>query len=163
VPIFKLPSSWWSPEIGLHLLRRAHIKDLHAFARPLCRQFDDARPPRRPFDADDKFGKLKFTIPKFTGDDGADAYFSWAIKVDKIFRMHNYSEEKKVAMASLEFEGYANIWWEQVVAKREEDLMEPIDTWEDMKLEMQIRFALDHNANWNLLCYKTINKARVST
>jgi hypothetical protein len=42
--------------------------------------------------------------------------------------MHNYSEEKKVAMASLEFEGYANIWWEQVVAKREEDLMEPIDT-----------------------------------
>jgi hypothetical protein len=34
---------------------------------------------------DDKFGKLKFTIPKFTGDDGTDAYFSWAIKVDKIF------------------------------------------------------------------------------
>jgi hypothetical protein len=25
VPIFKLPTSWWSPEIGLHLLRRAHI------------------------------------------------------------------------------------------------------------------------------------------
>jgi hypothetical protein len=31
--------------------------------------------------------------------------------------MHNYSKEKKVAMAFLEFEGYANIWWEQVVAK----------------------------------------------
>jgi hypothetical protein len=58
--------------------------------------------------------------------------------------MHNYSEEKKVVMASLEFEGYANIWWEQVVAKREEDLMEPIDTWEDMKLEMQTRFVPDH-------------------
>jgi hypothetical protein len=122
-------------------------QDLHAFARPSRRHFDDdddARPPRRPCDADDKFGKLKFTIPKFTGDDGADAYFSWAIKVDKIFRMHNYSEEKKVAMASLEFEGYANIWWEQVVAKQEEDLMEPIDTWEDMKLEMQTRFIPDH-------------------
>jgi hypothetical protein len=58
--------------------------------------------------------------------------------------MHNYSEEKKVAMASLEFEGYANIWWEQVMAKREEDLKEPIDTWEDMKLEMQTRFVPDH-------------------
>jgi hypothetical protein len=95
-------------------------QDLHAFARPPRRQFDDdddARPPRHPFDADDKFGKLKFTIPKFTSDDDADAYFSWAIKVDKIFCMHNYSEEKKVAMASLEFKGYANIWWEQVVAK----------------------------------------------
>jgi hypothetical protein len=103
---------------------RHRDQDLHAFVRPPRRPFDedarpphqqhddDARPPRRPYDADDKFGKLKFTIPKFTGDDDADAYFSWAIKVDKIFRMHNYSEEKKVAMASLEFEGYANIWWE---------------------------------------------------
>jgi hypothetical protein len=87
---------------------------------------------------------IDITIPKFTCDDGADAYFSWAIKVDKIFRMHNYFEEKKVAMASLDFEGYANIWWEQLVAKREEDLMEPIDTWEDMKLEMQTRFVPDH-------------------
>jgi hypothetical protein len=25
VSIFKLPSSWWSPKIGFHLLRRAHI------------------------------------------------------------------------------------------------------------------------------------------
>jgi hypothetical protein len=57
--------------------------------------------------------------------------------------MHNYSEEKKVAMASLEFEGYANIWWEQVMAKRE-DLKEPIDTWEDMKLEMHNCFVPDH-------------------
>jgi hypothetical protein len=66
------------------------------------------------------------------GDDDADADLSWAIKVDKIIRMHNYSEEKKVAMASLEFEGYANIWWEQVVAVREENLQEPIATWEEM-------------------------------
>jgi hypothetical protein len=49
-------------------------------------------------------------------------------------------------MASLEFEGYANIWWEQVMAKREEDLKEPIDTWEDMKLEIQNRFVPDHYA-----------------
>jgi hypothetical protein len=34
---------------------------------------------------DDKFGKLKFTIPKFMGDDDTDTYLSWVIKVDKIF------------------------------------------------------------------------------
>jgi hypothetical protein len=28
--------------------------------------------------------------------------------------MHNYLEQKKLAMASLEFEDYALIWWEQV-------------------------------------------------
>jgi hypothetical protein len=79
---------------------------------------------------DAKFGKLKFTMPKFTGDNDADAYLSWTIKVDKIFQVHNYFEEKKVAMASLEFEGYANVWWEQVVAIREDNLQEPIATWE---------------------------------
>jgi hypothetical protein len=41
--------------------------------------------------------------------------------VEKIFCLHNYSEEKKLAMASLEFEGYALIWWEQLLHDREED------------------------------------------
>jgi hypothetical protein len=58
--------------------------------------------------------------------------------------MHNYSEEKKVAMASLEFEGYANICWEQVTSVCEENLREPIATWEEMKLEMHTHFVPDH-------------------
>jgi hypothetical protein len=47
-------------------------------------------------------------------------------------------------MASLEFEGYTNIWWEQVMARREENLQEPIATWEEMKLEMHTRFVSNH-------------------
>jgi hypothetical protein len=74
--------------------------------------------------------------------------------------MHNYSEEKKVAMASLEFEGYANIWWEQVIAKCEEDLKDPIDTWEDMKLEMQTRFVPDH---YNRDLFNKLQKLTQST
>ncbi|KAK1682132.1 hypothetical protein QYE76_042980 [Lolium multiflorum] len=66
------------------------------------------------------------------------------MKVDKIFRIHNYSGAKKVAMASLEFEDYANTWWEQVVTLREEKGEPPIDTWEDMKEEMQARFVPQH-------------------
>ncbi|KAK1648875.1 hypothetical protein QYE76_066680 [Lolium multiflorum] len=78
------------------------------------------------------------------GEDDAEAYLSWALKVDKIFRIHNYSGAKKVAMASLEFEDYANTWWEQVVTLREEKGDPPIDTWEDMKEEMQARFVPTH-------------------
>ncbi|KAK1608389.1 hypothetical protein QYE76_032062 [Lolium multiflorum] len=87
---------------------------------------------------------LKFNMPKFKGEDDAEAYLSWALKVDKIFRIHNYSGAKKVAMASLEFEDYANTWWEQVVTLREEKGDPPIDTWEDMKEEMQARFVPQH-------------------
>ncbi|KAK1681157.1 hypothetical protein QYE76_042005 [Lolium multiflorum] len=87
---------------------------------------------------------LVFNMPKFKGEDDAEAYLSWALKVDKIFRIHNYSGAKKVAMASLEFEDYANTWWEQVVTLREEKGDPPIDTWEDMKEEMQARFVPTH-------------------
>jgi hypothetical protein len=47
-------------------------------------------------DEENMYGKLKFQMPKFKGD--------------KIFHIHKYSGAKKVAMASLEFEDYANTW-----------------------------------------------------
>jgi hypothetical protein len=48
-------------------------------------------------------------MPKVDGGSDPEAYFTWELKVDKIFHLHNYTEEK-LAMASLEFEGYALIW-----------------------------------------------------
>jgi hypothetical protein len=129
-------------EASLHQQRPPNNKNGEPWFPPINRRNDqdaqaNARPPRRNNDEDGKFGKLKFTMPKFKGEDDVEAYLSWALKVDKIFRVHNYSEEKKVAMASLEFEDYANVWWEQVVQLREENLQRPIATWEEMKSEMQ--------------------------
>jgi hypothetical protein len=72
-------------------------------------------------------------MPKFDGRFDPEDYFTWELKVEKIFRLHNYSEEKKLAMASLEFEGYALIWWEQLLLDREEDGEDPIVTWQEMK------------------------------
>ncbi|KAK1650441.1 hypothetical protein QYE76_068246 [Lolium multiflorum] len=95
-------------------------------------------------DEENMHGKLKFNMPKFKGEDDAKAYLSWALKVDKIFHIHNYSGGKKVAMASLEFEDYANTWWDQVVTLREEKGEPPIETWEEMKEEMQARFVPSH-------------------
>jgi hypothetical protein len=51
-------------------------------------------------------------MPKFFGSTDPEDYLSWALNVDKIFRLHNYEEEKKIAMASLEFQDYFLIWWE---------------------------------------------------
>ncbi|WVZ98177.1 hypothetical protein U9M48_043646 [Paspalum notatum var. saurae] len=93
---------------------------------------------------EERLGKLKFTMPKFDGGSDPETYFTWELKVDKIFRLHNYTEEKKLAMASLEFEGYALIWWEQLLQDREEDEENPIATWAEMKREMRIRFVPKH-------------------
>ncbi|KAK1617389.1 hypothetical protein QYE76_022906 [Lolium multiflorum] len=107
----------------------------------------EARPPPRRNDRNEEeiFGKLKFTMPKFQGEEDPDAYLSWVLKVDKIFRIHNFSEAKKVAMASLEFEGYANVWWEEVNKKREKEDLAPIDTWEEMQEVMHTRFVPTHH------------------
>ena len=54
-------------------------------------------------------------MPKFNGSNDPEKYLSWALKVDKIFRLRNNEEEKKIAMISLEFQDYVLIWWEQVL------------------------------------------------
>ena len=66
---------------------------------------DNVQPPRNREQVEERLGKIKFIIPKFKGEQDPDAYIEWELKVDKIFRLHNYTEEKKVALASLEFEG----------------------------------------------------------
>jgi hypothetical protein len=40
--------------------------------------------------------------------------------VDKIFCMHNYFVENKMALADLEFDDYALIWWAQLLHDRED-------------------------------------------
>ncbi|KAK1617504.1 hypothetical protein QYE76_023021 [Lolium multiflorum] len=84
-------------------------------------------------------------MPKFHGEEDPDAYLSWVLKVDKIFRIHNFSEAKKVAMASLEFEGYAIVWWEEVNKKRDKEDLDPIATWEEMQEVMHKRFVPNHH------------------
>ena len=60
--------------------------------------------PRPQHNEEQCYGKVKFTMPKFSGSNDPEEYLSWALKLDKIFRLHNYVEEKKIAMASLEFQ-----------------------------------------------------------
>ena len=83
-------------------------------------------------------------MPKFSGSNDPEEYLSWALKVDKIFRLHNYGEEKKIAMASLEFQDYVLIWWEQVIEPRHTRGEPPITTWTEMKDVMRARFVPTH-------------------
>ena len=79
--------------------------------------------------------------PQFTGNNDPEEYLSWALKVDKIFRLHNYEEEKKISMASLEFQDYVLICWEQVLKRREARGEPPITTWAQTKDVMRARFV----------------------
>ena len=80
-------------------------------------------------------------MTKFTGSNDTEEYISWALKVDKIFRLRNYEEEKKITMASLEFQDYLLIWWEQVIEHLAARCEPPITTWAQMKDIMRARFV----------------------
>uniref|UniRef100_J3MSD0 Retrotransposon gag domain-containing protein n=1 Tax=Oryza brachyantha TaxID=4533 RepID=J3MSD0_ORYBR len=132
------------------------------------------RIPRRRNNDEERLGKLKFTMPKFDGGSDPEAYLTKELNVDKIFCIHNYSEEKKLAMASLEFVDYALIWWEQLMNERQEAGQDEIATWAEMKAAMRARFIPRHyrphlfyrlqnlkQGNWSVEYYKEMEKAMI--
>ena len=83
-------------------------------------------------------------IPLFLGKNDPEVYLEWEKKVEFIFECHNYSEEKKVKLAVIEFTDYAIIWWDQLVMNRRRNYERPIETWEEMKATMKRRFVPSH-------------------
>ena len=72
------------------------------------------RQPRGEDRIDSNIGSIKLKIPSFEGKDDPDAYLMWERKVESIFLCHNYTEDKKVKLAAVEFTGYAVHWWDQI-------------------------------------------------
>ncbi|KAK1630306.1 hypothetical protein QYE76_004621 [Lolium multiflorum] len=92
-------------------------------------------------DEEDGLGKPKFSIPKFEGGADVEEYLTWELKIEKLWRLHNYTEDRKIKLASSEFDGYALRWWDALVRNRQEDGEPPIITWHAMKEAMHSRFV----------------------
>ena len=90
---------------------------------------------------DDGLGKPKFSIPKFEGFIDVEEYINWELKMEQLWRLHDYTEDRKIKLASSEFDGYALLWWHGLVNARHEANELPIRSWREMKEEMQHRFV----------------------
>ncbi|KAK1662701.1 hypothetical protein QYE76_050860 [Lolium multiflorum] len=96
----------------------------------------------RGHDEEDGLGKPKFSIPKFEGGADVEEYLTWELKIEKLWNLHpNYTEDRKIKLASSEFDGYALRWWDALVRNRQEDGDQPIITWRAMKEAMNSRFV----------------------
>ncbi|KAL4297521.1 hypothetical protein GQ457_12G014540 [Hibiscus cannabinus] len=67
---------------------------------------------------DDNLTNIKIAIPSFQGRTDPDAYLAWESKVEHVFECYNYSEQKKVRLAAMEFIDYALLWWDQLLISR---------------------------------------------
>ncbi|KAL4318276.1 hypothetical protein GQ457_18G000280 [Hibiscus cannabinus] len=93
---------------------------------------------------DDNISNIKVAIPSFQGRSDPDAYLTWESKVEHVFECYNYSEQKKVRLAAMEFVDYALLWWDQLLLSRRRTGEGPVTTWNEMKLIMRKRFVPSH-------------------
>ncbi|KAK1551490.1 hypothetical protein QYE76_027257, partial [Lolium multiflorum] len=92
-------------------------------------------------DEEDGLGKPKFSIPKFEGGADVEEYLTWELKIEKLWSLHpHYSEDRKIKLASSEFDGYALRWWDSLVRNRDEDGAQPIrvKTVDEYYMEMEM-------------------------
>jgi hypothetical protein len=87
---------------------------------------------------------IKMKIPSFQGRTDPEVYLEWEKKIDLVFDCHNYSEEKKVKLAVIEFTDYVIIWWDQLVTNRRRNNERPVETWGELKAIMRRRFVPSH-------------------
>jgi len=102
-------------------LRRGHIRPYRDFEHK--GDFDDLG------DIDRNLSCIKLKITAFKGKTDPKAYLDCKKKVEMIFDIHRYSEEKKkVKLAVVEFTNYALIWWERLVVERRRNRERPVIT-----------------------------------
>ena len=117
----------------------------HNVQRAVDVQADRAGAARRvPIDnrEDDGLGKPKFSIPILTCDsEDVEEYLMWELKIEKLWRLHTYTDERKIKLASSGLEGYALLWWDGITSLREEHQEPEVDTWREMKQLLRDRFV----------------------
>ena len=102
-----------------------------------CEESEPPTPPRRrnqPRREENDNGKLKQQLPEFLGKSDPDVYLEWETNVDKVFSLHNYSEQYKVRAAIAEFRQNDNTWWLDVMGRRRRDGEDEITTWRELKM-----------------------------
>ncbi|KAK1682626.1 hypothetical protein QYE76_043474 [Lolium multiflorum] len=93
-------------------------------------------------DEEDGLGKPKFSIPKFEGGADVEEYLTWELKIEKLWSLHpNYTEDRKIKLASSEFDGYALRWWDALVRNRQADGVKTVDEYY-MEMEMLMQRSL---------------------
>ena len=61
-----------------------------------------------------------------------------------VFNCHNYSNNKKVELAIIEFSDYVIVWWDQLVLNKRRNRESTVETWEEMKRVMRNIFVLTY-------------------
>jgi len=77
--------------------------------------------------------EVRVDLPHFHGKEDVEVYLDWEMKVEQLFACHRVSEEKKVPLAILSFQGNAMYRWTSLERDRRLHREPPIKYWNDLK------------------------------
>jgi len=77
--------------------------------------------------------ETRVNLSHFYGKENVETYLEWEMRVEKLFACHHVSEERKVPLATISFQGNAMYWW--IALKKERHLHKnpPITYWNDLR------------------------------
>nr|KYP53491.1 hypothetical protein KK1_024628 [Cajanus cajan] len=96
------------------------------------------QPPRRTHRTP-KARESKVDLPYFHGKNDVEGYLDWEMKVEQIFIFHQVSEERKVSLATLSFQGHAMYWWTSLVRDMRLHNDPPIQYWNELRSALRRR------------------------
>ena len=83
--------------------------------------------------------EARVDLPHFHGTNDINTFLDWEMKVKQLFECYNVSEERKVPLATLSFEGHALHWWTALVRDRLLHHEPAIAYWNDLKSALRRR------------------------
>nr|KYP31391.1 hypothetical protein KK1_048321 [Cajanus cajan] len=66
------------------------------------------------------------------------------MKVEQLFSCHGISEEKKVSLATLSFQGHVMYWWTSLEKERRLHHEPPIQYWNELRSALRRRHIPPH-------------------
>ncbi|GKV20583.1 hypothetical protein SLEP1_g30682 [Rubroshorea leprosula] len=79
---------------------------------------------------------IKIDIPDFEGRLQPDEFINWLHTVERVFKLKDIPDDKRVKLVAIKLKKHASIWWENLRRSREREGHSKIRTWEKMRREL---------------------------
>jgi len=83
--------------------------------------------------------EVRVDLPHFHGKENVEVYLDWEMKVEQLFACHRVSEERKVPLATLSFQGNVMYWWTSLERDRRLHREPPIEYWNYLRKALRRR------------------------
>jgi len=77
--------------------------------------------------------ETRVDLHNFCGKENVETYLDWEMKVEQLFSCHHVSEERKVPLTTLSFQGNAMYWWTALEKERRLHKDPLIEYWNDLR------------------------------